>query len=57
MKDTKTREEKFIEELIRIYGSSNFILVDKDTGDITELPYGSSTNYHLYQKPINKVVN
>ena len=43
MKDTKTIEEKFIEELIRIYGSSNFILVDKDTGDITELPYGSLT--------------
>ena len=35
MKDTKTREEKFIEELIRIYGSSNFILVDKDTSVIT----------------------
>lgn len=41
MQDTKTKEEKFIEQLIKIYGSSNFVVYDKTTGEITELPYDS----------------
>lgn len=43
MQDTKTREEKLIEELIRIYGSSDFVILDKTTGEMTELPFGSKT--------------
>lgn len=41
MQDTKTKEEKFIEQLIKIYGSSNFVVYDKTTGEISELPYDS----------------
>lgn len=43
MQDTKTREEKLIEELIRIYGSSDFVIYDKTTGEMMELPFGSKT--------------
>ena len=43
MKDTKTKEERFIEDLIRIYGSCDFAMVNKSTGEITELPYGTKT--------------
>lgn len=43
MKDTKTNEEQLIENLIRVYGSCDFAIVDKNTGEITELPYGSKT--------------
>ena len=38
MQNTKTREEKLIEELISLYGSSNLQLVDKITGEVMELP-------------------
>lgn len=43
MQNTKTREEKLIEELISLYGSSNLQLVDKITGEVMELPFGSKT--------------
>lgn len=43
MQDTKTREEKLIEELIKIYGSSDFVILDKTTGEMKELPFGSKT--------------
>ena len=43
MQDTKTREERLIEELIRVYGSSDFVIFDKTTGEMTELPFGSKT--------------
>lgn len=43
MKDTKTKEEKLIEFLISIYGNSNFAIVNKSTGEIQDLPFGSGT--------------
>lgn len=43
MKNTKTKEEQFIEKLIEFYGNSNLSVVDKTTGEVIDLPFGSTT--------------
>lgn len=45
MKDAKTKEEQFIEKLIEFYGNSNLSVVDKTTGEIIDLPFGSVTKF------------
>ena len=50
MQNTKTNEEKYIEQLISAYGLSDFELVNKTTGEITELPYGSKTKLPILPK-------
>lgn len=58
MKDTKTNEEKILETLLKIYGNSNFALYDRLTGEIQDLPYGSSTKLPHLPKfdPQNRVL-
>ena len=56
MQDTKTREERLIEELIRVYGSSDFVIFDKTTGEMTELPFGSKTKLPSLPKTTITVV-
>ena len=39
----KTNEERLIEKLIQIYGSSNYSILDNDSGEIIQLSFGSKT--------------
>ena len=48
MQDTKTKEEKFIEQLIKIYGSSNFVVYDKTIEAIYGGGHPEITPFFMY---------
>lgn len=50
MKETKTKEELFIEQLIEMYGFSDYALINRETGEIQVLPNGSKTKFPTLPK-------